>query len=154
MGGSWLTTKHFHMGNACVVSTLLYGSETWICICRKKGDLPPSTCKIWEELGTSPGRTKYPTTKSWNVHEYKAWSHCSDSSAFDCLDIFIIWMMAEYLRKSSLVKWHKPGGQQAAHIADTEMFVSGTSRHVALMSIPGKLKHKTETLGSRNWDVG
>ena len=95
----------------------------------KNADLPSSTWKVWEEYLTSPGRTRYPTTTSWNVLESQICTQCSYNSTLDGLDMFILWMMVEYLKTSCIVNWDHARGQLAICNYNTLMFVGETLHH-------------------------
>ena len=69
---------------ACVLSTLLYGSESWTTMPDKSGDSwTDSTPAAFNACCTLGGRTESPTQRSWNALPHWAYHRCSFSDAFN-----------------------------------------------------------------------
>ena len=75
----------------CVLSTLLYGSETWILYFPKNADLMPSTCVVLDGSWASPGMIVSQTKTFWHQQKYSVCLPCSPRDACVGLVMWAAW---------------------------------------------------------------
>ena len=75
----------------CVLSTLLYGSETWILYFPKNADLMPSTCLVLDGSWASPGMIVSQTKTFWHQQKYSVCLPCSPRDACVGLVMWAAW---------------------------------------------------------------
>ena len=88
---------------ACVLSTLLYGSETWILYFPKNTDLMPSTCVVLDGSWTSPGMIVSQTKTFWHQQKYSICLPCSPRDACAGLVMWAAWK--NFCKTSKLLKF-------------------------------------------------
>ena len=107
--------------NACVVSTLMYGSETWTTCARQEKRLNSFHLRSIRRILGISCKTECPTPRSCPEPTFQACSPCSDSA--DCVG----WVMSTALRMAasqktfSMESWHLEGEPKAGHSCATRM---------------------------------
>ena len=100
--------------NACVFSTLMYGSETWTtCLTGENTQLLPPE--------KYPGKTECPTPMSCIEPTFHAPSPCSDSAGCVGWVMSTTWKMAVSQSTFSMEYWHLEGEPKDAHSCATRM---------------------------------
>ena len=108
------------MYNACVVSTLMYGSVTWTTYARQEKRLSSFHLRsIRRILGMS--WQECPTPRSYPEPTFRACSPCSDSSGCVGWGMSTAWRMAASPKTFSMESWHLEGDTKAAHSCATRM---------------------------------
>ena len=87
---------------ACVLSTLLYGSESWVLHARHEHKLNP-----FHLAWTWPGKTKFPTLRFLREQICQACTLYWDSDSCDGWDMFLEWRKAESQRTFCMVNRRK-----------------------------------------------
>ena len=107
--------------NACVVSTLVYGSETWTTYARQEKRLNSfhlrSICRIlgisWQDRVSNTEVLPQPTSQACSL--------CSDSAGCFGWEMSTAWRMAASQKTFFMESWHLEGCPEAAHNWATRM---------------------------------
>ena len=109
--------------NACVISTLLYGSETWTTYAGQERRLNTFHLRSIRRILVISWQDKVPTLMSCLVLVFPLCTPCSDNA--DCVGwvMSAVWRMVAFQKTSSTVSWHWGGEPPAALTCDIKMSV-------------------------------
>ena len=133
--------------NACILSTLLYGSETWTTYAHQEKRLNTFHLRSLQCNLASHGKTRWPTLMSCLMLASPPCTPCWDNIGCTGLAMSTIWRMAKFQKTSSMESLPQGREALAFHSWGTRMHARETWRHSTSTSIPGRTSLPTAPAG-------